>query len=224
MRYPAAFVAALLAAAGLQAQQGSHDLYRIDLVVTGQGYALDEPKLVGDVYVFHGWPDGALVRVRKSNVKKITKWTKNPSQLIVYRIDVLPSGHLLSRDEPTPKGNMYVFRTSHDGTVMSVRKADVSKISRLTKAEAFWEKQATLGEVSIGTLAMQGGSSQAGPSNLNAVGRPGGAPANSAPQGNWIYQGVPGVTDAYAPANATVSTPGDVPQMPAATAGSSAPQ
>ena len=48
-----------------------------------------------------------------------------------------------------------------------------------------------------------------------------GAPAEPVPAagtaptpapGNWMYQGVPGVTDAYAPPSATVSSPGDVPK------------
>ena len=42
------------------------------------------------------------------------------------------------------------------------------------------------------------------------------AAAPAAPSGpsNWIYQGAPGITDAYAPANAVVASPGDVPKAP----------
>jgi hypothetical protein len=215
IRYPSSFVAALLLAAGLHAQQASPELYRIDLVFNGIAFALDEPKLQGDAYVLHGWPDGAIIHIKRVNVRKITPWTRKPTQDIAYRIDVLPSGHMFSRDEPTLTKSMYVFRTSRDGRVVSLRQADVRKITRLTSAEALQEEHAARGAVVIGDLAMQGGSSQAGPSNANAVGRPGAGAGNGSAQGsgNWVYQGTPGATDAYAPASATVSAPGDVPRM-----------
>jgi hypothetical protein len=136
---------------------------------------------------------------------------------VVYRIDLVPSGHMLARDEPALKGSKYVFRTSRDGTVVSLRQAEVRKISRVTGVEAFREKQGARGVVQIGNLAMQGSSSQAGPASVSAVGRPG------AGSGNWVYQGTPGVTDAWAPASATVSSPGDVPRMPSATQGNPTP-
>ena len=217
--------AGLVLAASLQAQDAVQ-LYRIDLVHNGQAFALSEPKLEGDTYVYRGWPDGALVRVKKMNVRKVTAWTRNPVHDIAYRIDVLPSGSYLSRDNPTLKGSTYVFRTSRDGTVMSVRQSDVKKITKLSGDDAFWAEQGTRGEVTLGTLAMSGGSSQGGPSNLAGVAPAGGAahPAPAAVQpSNWLYQGQPGVTDAWAPASATVATPGDVPRMPAATDGTSAP-
>jgi len=205
----------MLLALGLHAQQAPPELYRIDLVFNGIAFALDEPKLQGDAYVLHGWPDGAIIHVKRVNVRKITPWTRNPTQDIAYRIDVLPSGHMFSRDEPKLTKSMYVFRTSRDGKVVSLRQADVRKITRLTPAEALAEEHVTRSAIVIGDLAMQGGSSQAGPSNLNAVGHPGAGAGNSGAQssGNWVYQGTPGVSDAYAPATATVSARGDVPRM-----------
>jgi hypothetical protein len=109
---------------------------------------------------------------------------------------------------------------------MSVRQADVQKITKLTGSDAFWAEQGTRGEVTLGTLAMSGGSSQAGPSNLTAVSSSrGDAGPRLAPQPtNWLYQGQPGVTDGWAPASATVGSPGDVPRLPAATDGQPAPQ
>ena len=41
---------------------------------------------------------------------------------------------------------------------------------------------------------------------------PAAGPAPADAQGNWSYQGQPGVTDAYAPPSAVVSSPGDVPK------------
>jgi hypothetical protein len=215
VRYPASFVAVSLLAAGLHAQQAPPELYRIDLVSNGIAFALDEPNLRGDAYVLHAWTDGGVIHLTRVNVRKITPWSGNPVQDIAFRIDVLPSGHMFSRDEPTLTKSMYVFRTSRDGRVVSLRQADVRKITRLTPAEALREEHITRGAVVIGDLAIQGGSSQAGPSNLNAVGRPGAGTGNGAAQssGNWVYQGRPGVSDAYAPASATVGAPGDVPKM-----------
>ncbi len=93
----------------------------------------------------------------------------------------------------------------------------------MTGDDAFWIEQAQMGEVNIrGPLAMEGASqvvtigtppqvpsAQAGPQSLSQI--------NGAPVGNWQYQGTPGTSDAYGPANATMS--GGVPTMPAATNG-----
>jgi hypothetical protein len=224
MHTRAGLAAGLFLAAGLYAQDAVQ-IYRIDLVGGAKSFALSAPKLEGGTYLYRGWPDGALVRVKKEMVRNVTPWTRNPVQDIAYRIDVLPSGHYLSRDNPVLKGSTYVFRTSRDGTVMSVRQADVQKITKLTGSDAFWAEQGTRGEVTLGTLAMSGGSSQAGPSNLTSAGQGVRAGPRLAPQpSNWLYQGQPGVTDAWAPASATVSTPGDVPRLPAATDGQPAPQ
>jgi hypothetical protein len=93
---------------------------------------------------------------------------------------------------------------------MSLRQADVKKITRLTGLPAFRVKQEESGAALIGDLPMEGGSATVIPAP-QAAAPPGQAPA----PGNWIYQGVPGVTDAHAPANATVASPGDVPRAPA---------
>jgi len=209
-----AFLAALLLTAGAPAGQARPELYRIDLVFNGIAFALDEPRLQGDAYVFHGWPDGAIIHLKRVSVRNITPWTRNPTQDIVYRIDLRPSGSMFSRDEPVLSGSTYVFRTSKDAKVVSLRKVDVLKITRLTSAEALRAEHDTRGAVVIGDLAMQGGSSQAGLSNANTV-RTGQGAGNGAAQspGNWVYQGTPGVTDAYAPASATVGAPGEVPRM-----------
>jgi hypothetical protein len=139
---------------------------------------------------------------------------------------------VLARDNPAARGSMYVFRTWRDNTLMSVRAADVKAIITLTGEDAFWAEQAQLGEKRIGTLAMQGNahvialdtpantnSSQAGPGSTSALNGAGisGAPA----YGNWMYQGTPGVSDAWSPANATMT--GGVPTMPAATSGMNPP-
>ena len=100
--------------------------------------------------------------------------------------------------------------------------------------EAFWVIQGLEGESSIDNVAMQGtnkivelhtGSSrnntaQAGPGSLSDMnGPPGISGAN--PYGNWSYQGTPGVSDAWSPANANMRN--GVPTMPAATNGMNPP-
>ena len=132
-------------------------------------------------------------------------------------MELIPSGTVLAKDNPVLKGNTYVLRTWRDGKCMSLRQADVRKINALTGDKAFWAQQAVLGESQIGSLGMQGtanvveiggpvapvGSSQAGPSSLSSAGS-----ANSAgSSNNWYYGGTPGVSDAWAPANATVALP-----------------
>jgi hypothetical protein len=155
------------------------------------------------------------------------------NQDTVYRIDLSPSGSLVARDNPTLKNGLYTFHTWRGGTLMSVRTADVLKITPLTGDQAFWAEQAQFGEALIGNLAMQGGgrviqlspppsqnSAQAGATSMSSLN---GAGISGAPTyGNWTYQGTPGVSDAWSPANASMRN--GVPTMPAATNGMNPPR
>jgi hypothetical protein len=208
------------------------NMFKIDLVPSGSMIALNEPTLKGGTYAFEAWPDGAPTSLKQMRVRKITRLTGRTHDT-VYQVELIPTGTVAARDNPTLRGNQYVFHTLRDGRCMSLRQTDVQKITPLTGDKAFWVEQQEKGASKIGNLAMQGGgnlveigspatqggSSQAGPTNLNAVGTNNGA--NSS--GNWYYQGTPGVSDAWAPANSRVDHPGDVPRMSAATDGNSAP-
>jgi hypothetical protein len=230
MRYRIGFVALFLAcAAGLL---GQDDLFKLELVPSGVMISMNEPMLKGDVYVFSAWPDGASTSLRRAKVGKITRVTGARFD-VVYKVELIPSGAVIAKDTPTRKGATYVFRTWRDGTYVSVRQADIRRVTRLTGDKAFWAEEGQKGEVAIGnlpmqggsvieisSLPMQGGSTQAGQTNASAVGRG----ISGAPVGNWQYQGTPGTSDAYGPANATVSSPGRVPTMPAATDGSNPPK
>jgi hypothetical protein len=219
------------------ALEGQQNMFKLELAgkgTTATAVSLDEPKLVGDFYVFQAWPDGASVKIPKASVKKMTRLTGKSTET-VYQIDLNPSGLALARDLPMLKNGLFVFHTWRAGTLTSVRKADVRRITPLTGEQAFWAEQRQNGEANIGgNFAMEGtnkvislgtppgGSSQAGPGNASDLGRGAASSGISgAPQGNWLYQGTPGVSDAYAPANATMS--GGVPTMPAATDGSAPP-
>jgi hypothetical protein len=215
------------------------NMFKIELIPSGAMVSLSEPLLVGGTYVFRAWPDGGSTNLSQASVRKITRLT-GPASETIYQLELIPSGTMTARDKPALKGTSYVFHTWHHGTLMSVRQSDVRKIIPMTGDQAFWVEQGVEGEKSVGNFAMQGSSnvvligtpstqrnsSQAGPTNLSSVGQRGGtAGISGAPAyGNWQYQGTPGVSDAWAPANATVSSPGGVPQMPAATDGTAPPQ
>jgi hypothetical protein len=203
--------------------QGQLDMFRIELVPSGSMISMNEPVLKDGVYSFSSWPDRSLTTLKQMRVRKVTRLTGKKRDT-VYQVDLVPSGRVIARDNPVLTNNRYVFHTWRDGKCMSLRPGDVRAITALTGDKAFWAEQSVLGESQIGTFAMEGGgkvveigttatpsgSSQAGPANLNSLGANNGAGAPS----NWYYEGAPGVTDAWAPASATVSSPGDVPRMP----------
>jgi hypothetical protein len=190
-------------------------IYRVDLNPSGTAFAINEPVLEGDVWVFRSIPDRQITRVKKERVKKVSQWTRDFDKEVVYQVDADPVGVILAADEPAKKGNTYVFHTWKGGTYMSVRATDLRKVIRLTGMEAFKAEEIELGvwqlkgDVQINPDAFQ---NQPPASGGQA---PQGAPANTG-AGNWVPQGVPGATDAYAPASGTLARPGDVPKAPTA--------
>jgi hypothetical protein len=210
----------------LRAQQ-KPTLYKLDLIPTGSMVALGAPVIVGNNFAFSAWPDAGYTQIPQAKVKRITQLAGWAAET-VYRIDLLPSGTVIAKDNPTLKGNTWVFHAYRGGALTSLRKSDVKGIRPVTGDEAFWIEQQMAGEVTIrGPLAMEGGgqvvvvgtppqgpSAQAGPQSMSQIG---GAPT----YGNWQYQGTPGTSDAYGPANATMSS--GVPTMPAATDGAAPP-
>jgi hypothetical protein len=190
------------------------EIWQIDLVPTGSGFTVTKPVLEGDTWVFKVWPDRNVVRLPKSKVKNMVRRTKDVDNEVVYRIDLVPTGQMYARDEPVSKGGTYQFHRWMGGALMSVRPGDVKKITKLKGMDAFRVHMEQLAAKPIGDLPMQG--ERSAPA---ASGQPGNEPGSMAsaqgqPPGNWIYQGVPGVTDAWAPPSATVAYPGDVPKAP----------
>ncbi|HEV8232910.1 MAG TPA: hypothetical protein VGQ75_11230 [Thermoanaerobaculia bacterium] len=65
--------------------------YQIDLVPSGKLISRDLPALKGTTYLFHQYPTGTLISVRKSTVKQITKLSPaaaaavNPTQIVPIR-------------------------------------------------------------------------------------------------------------------------------------------
>ena len=188
------------------------ELYQVDLVPTGTGFAVTKPVLQGDVWVFQVWPDRSTVRLDKSKVKTITPRTKQLQSETAWRIDLAPSGEIFSRDNPVLKGTTYTFHRWRGGDLMSLRQADVKKITKLTPAEIFQAHLQYFGPKPVGNLPMEGGTvvNMPAPAQVAPVEDPSGAQNPS----NWIYYGTPGMDDAWAPGNAVISSPGDVPRAP----------
>jgi len=231
MRHPTTFaLAALGFAAALQVQaQGllsppftptptePLEIWQIDLNPSGTGFALTRPVDEGDTYVFKVWPDRATVHLPKSRVKKMVARTKDITGEVLYQIDLVPTGQMYSRDVPVQKGGTYQFHAYQGGTFMSVRQADVKQVVKVTGLDAFKIHLKQAGAAAIGNLAMQGGG------NVTVLSEAPNPPSPSqdsydaaSGQGGsyWIYQGVPGVTDAWAPPQAVIDKPGDAPRAP----------
>ena len=143
-----------------------------------------------------------------------------------YQIDLVPSGEMISTDLPVTKGTMVVFHKYPGGALVSIRRSELKTVTRVSPA-AVQSGNPADAVISIGNLAMQGGSAQAGPTNARAVG----ASKNTSGLGTGFYSDVvPGQTEAmpnsandyqvgrtyaYGPSNAVQSSPGAPPMMPA---------
>jgi hypothetical protein len=191
-----------------------YSIHQIDLEPAGMAFSLDAPRLEGDYWVFTSIPDRQITRVKKERVKKITARSHDLSKEVAWQVELLPSGSLLAKDEPKEKSGGYTFTTWKNGTLTSVRKTEVKSVTKLVGLDAFKAEQKELGsfvlEGEIPENAGQGRVHGGSPAPAS-----GGAPAaggSAQGQGNWTYQGKPGVTDAYAPPNAVQSRPGDVPK------------
>jgi hypothetical protein len=78
---------------------------------------------------------------------------------ILYQIDLVPSGKLISRDLPALKGTNYHFHQYPTGTLISVRKSTVKQITRMSAAAVAAANPTRL--VPIKDLAFQGPKSSA---------------------------------------------------------------
>jgi hypothetical protein len=179
-----------------QAPEDPLEIYQIDLIPTGTGFALTKPVLEGEVYVFKVWPDRSIVRLPRSRVKKMIRRTKDINGEVLYQIDLAPSGQMYARENPTEKETTYVFHTWREGKLLSVRKTDVRKITRVTGMEAFKIHLQQLGAKEIGNLGWREAARfvcSGGP--RRPPGRGLRERLDSSRQ--WIYDGVPGVTEAW---------------------------
>ena len=148
-----------------------------------------------------------------------TAWA---AEHVYYRIETSPSGSMIASDAPVLKGGAYLFHGYPSGTLVSLRRSDVRRITQITAAAAAGNPAASV--VAIGNLAMQGGSVQTATA----------APAAHKPSGPELGKGfygniVPGMTEgmpnsandyqvgrtfAAPPGNAVQTSPGGPPMMP----------
>ena len=149
-----------------------------------------------------------------------TAWA---AEHVYYRIELVTLGKMIATDAPVLKGGTYLFHGYPSGTLVSLRRSDVRRITQITAAAAAGNPAASV--VAIGNLAMQGGSMQAGPAaarrGAQAV-RPGARqrllrerrPGHDRGDAE-LGQRLPGRTDVAAPpGNAVQTSPGGPPTMP----------
>jgi len=190
-------------------------VYQVDLEPTGTGFAMGKPVREGDFWVMTTLPDRTVTRVPVARVKKISRWSIDLNQESIWQIDLLPDAVMLSHEEPVKKGALYMVKAFKGGSLTSLREADVKKITHLTGVEAFKAKQKALGAV----LITSGPPPGPGGGKVHVIG---GSPNSPAPaqdpsggDSSWVYYGVPGASDAYAPGGGTLDS-GGTPMMPTA--------
>lgn len=103
---------------------------------------------------------------------------------VLYQIDLVPSGRLISKDLPVLKGTTYLFHQFPTGTLSSVRKSTVKQIAKMssTAAAAVSPRNPI---VPIRDLPMQGSATGSGggrPSNMGRA-RAAAAAANAGTAG-----------------------------------------
>ena len=160
-----------------------------------------------------------------------------------YQVNLVPSGNLISTDLPVTKGTMVVFHQYPSGNLVSIPRSSLKSVFKVPPASA---QASNIAEqvIPIGNLAMQGGSSQGGPTNARVIGQAKAAAAAAPKDGQYggpgFYSNMvvgesvaapnsandyqAGRTYAYAPSNATQSSPGSPPTAPAMTNGQNPPQ
>ena len=159
--------------------------------------------------------------------------TAAAQQAAYYQIDLVPTGKMLATEKPVLKGGAYVFRSYPSKTLMSLRPSQVKYVTPVTVDTS----DPTYKVVAIGNLAMQGGSTQAGPTNANAAKpKSQGGPElgegfysdlkmgqSLAPDAGAMKDYQVGRAYGYPPSSASQSSPGAPPTMPAATNGANPP-
>src|SRR5512141_823225 len=145
-------------------------VYRIDLVPIGAMFAMNEPVLEGDTYIFVALPERKEMRLPKVKVKSVARWSGDYSKEVVWQVELVgSSGIHLVRDEPVKKGKNWVAHIFKNGTLVSVPETDVVKITRLTGRDAFKAEMFALGLVVLEGESMTPGF------------KGGNAPVNAAP-------------------------------------------
>jgi hypothetical protein len=91
------------AAASSAAPAAGPDLFRLELSGGGAVWSQDTPMQSGGVVVFHRYPDGVLVSIRRSDLLRIAR-TKAAATLPGGAVDVGPTGNRVASSSPTAGG------------------------------------------------------------------------------------------------------------------------
>ncbi len=81
-----------------------------------------------------------------------------------YQLELVPAGSVISTDAPASRGNTYLFHRYPAGTFVSIRKAEVSQIHRISPRAADATNPAKR-IIAIDAVALES-TTQAGPTRL----------------------------------------------------------
>lgn len=97
----------LACAFGLRAEQAPRVFFQIDLVPTGRVISQDAPAAKGGALVFHRYPDGTFMSMRRSGVKSVTAITPQAAAATLPQESVVQIGNLAFQGPqggPAPAG------------------------------------------------------------------------------------------------------------------------
>jgi hypothetical protein len=98
----------LACAFGLRAEQVNQVFFQIDLVPSGRVISQDAPVAKGGALVFHRYPDGTLMSMRRSGVKSVTAITPQAAAATRPQESVVQIGNLAfqggAQGGPAPAG------------------------------------------------------------------------------------------------------------------------
>jgi hypothetical protein len=125
-------IGTLILVCAVTAQAADQVLWQIDLLPSGKAISKDAPVAKGGSYLYHEYPTGTLISVKKTTVKQITKLTQAAAAA------VLPKNQVTSiRDLPMqgPKPSGGVYRTNIGRARDAVSAANAGTAGRTASPE-----------------------------------------------------------------------------------------
>jgi hypothetical protein len=125
-------IGALILVCAVTAQAADQVLWQIDLLPSGKAISKDAPVAKGGSYLYHEYPTGTLISVKKTTVKQITKLTQAAAAA------VLPKNQVTSiRDLPMqgPKASGGVYRNNIGRARDAVSAANAGTAGRTSSPE-----------------------------------------------------------------------------------------
>lgn len=125
-------IGALILVCAVTAQAADQVLWQIDLLPSGKAISKDAPVAKGGSYLYHEYPTGTLISVKKTAVKQITKLTQAAAAA------VLPKNQVTSiRDLPMqgPKASGGVYRNNIGRARDAVSAANAGTAGRTSSPE-----------------------------------------------------------------------------------------